>query len=511
MYITKSIFIEFLKNPKLARRHINDQKIYNKINDKIHWSVNWLEAGKAMENTVLNLYKNIKTINNDKIDFNNWHDSYNKLTQKIISEKPNVIYQWWFTTSNKLFNKPDLLVLNENWKYDIIEIKSKNSIRKNTKQKPLLEWFQYDISFQNYVTKKVLWNLFSWKIYIAYLNKNYIKHWEIDIKKLIIFEDVSNEILEDNIIEKIIYEIKQNIHLDKNEFEKKYPYDWKDYTTYFWEKKPKDSIRNIPNIWKKIFNYYPYKTKLKDFTNDDIKKLYNLKWKETKASDFVKLRKQWITTINKNKIKKILKDEFIYPLFFYDYETISRPIPIFEWTKPWQQVIVQYSMHKIDLNWKITHKQAIISHWENNNEKVINQLINDFEWWKWTYIVRYKWFENNRNKELAENIIYKKYKDILERVNKNTFDLMEIFSKQLYFDRRFQWSSSIKKVLPVMTEISYKNMNVSNWWIATNLLYKISQWLIEKKISDKNITDLLEYCKQDSRAMVRIRQELKKI
>jgi hypothetical protein len=33
--------------------------------------------------------------------------------------------------------------------------------------------------------------------------------------------------------------------------------------------------------------------------------------------------------------------------------------------------------------------------------------------------------------------MFPEYKEIFEKINANTFDLMEIFSEQLYFDRRF--------------------------------------------------------------------------
>jgi hypothetical protein len=36
-----------------------------------------------------------------------------------------------------------------------------------------------------------------------------------------------------------------------------------------------------------------------------------------------------------------------YPLYFYDYETVSSPIPLFDGTHPWQQVVVQYSLHTV--------------------------------------------------------------------------------------------------------------------------------------------------------------------
>jgi hypothetical protein len=56
--------------------------------------------------------------------------------------------------------------------------------------------------------------------------------------------------------------------------------------------------------------------------------------------------------------------------------------------------------------------------------------------------------------------MYPEFKEILERINNNTFDLMEIFQNLLYFHRDFKGSASIKKVLPVLTEISYDNMEI---------------------------------------------------
>ncbi len=43
---------------------------------------------------------------------------------------------------------------------------------------------------------------------------------------------------------------------------------------------------------------------------------------------------------------------------------------------------------------------------------------------------------------------------------------MEVFSTLNYFDRRFNGSASIKKVLPVLTDISYDNLNVGNGGVA---------------------------------------------
>ena len=52
--------------------------------------------------------------------------------------------------------------------------------------------------------------------------------------------------------------------------------------------------------------------------------------------------------------------------------------------------------------------------------------------------------------------LYPEYKDFFVNVNTRTFDLMEIFSEGDFFDRNFLGSSSIKKVLPVLTELTYE-------------------------------------------------------
>ena len=509
-YITKSLLVEFATNPKLARRHIHDKPIYKEINKVLYWAMDWFAVGQATEDMVLQLYKDkeIATVDTSKINFSNWHKSYHQLTQTTISNKPEVLYQGSFVVDD-LFTKSDLLVLNEEWKYDLVEVKSKNSIRKKTKAEPLLEDLQYDVSFQSYILKQVLGDLFSGKSYLAYLNKEYVKDGEINAKGLLVLEDVSNELLSDETIEHIVALMRKNLQLGQDEFEKLYPYNGSDYMTYFWKPKPKDTVWSIPRIGKKVMNFYPARTKLEDFTEEDIFSLYNSKGEKTKASNFVELRKQSESVIDKEAIKDRFRNELRYPLYFYDYETVTRPIPLFEWTSPRQQVITQYSLHKIDEDWTITHKEAIIGHGETDNKRVIDQLVQDFEWGNGTYIVRYKGFENSRNKELAKSDMYSTYKNVLEKVNNNTFDLMELFSEQLYFDRGFQGSASIKKVLPVLTDISYDGMNVGNGWIATDLLRQIAQWNISEQEAKKWIVDLLEYCKQDTWAMVRIWEEVK--
>jgi hypothetical protein len=96
----------------------------------------------------------------------------------------------------------------------------------------------------------------------------------------------------------------------------------------------------------------------------------------------------------------------------------------------------------------------------------------------------------------------------MENINQNTFDLMEIFSELLYFDKRFKGSSSIKKVLPVLSDISYDDLAVPNGAIAASILAQVAKADGAKEEIQQHRENLLTYCKQDTRAMVAIRNKV---
>lgn len=128
-----------------------------------------------------------------------------------------------------------------------------------------------------------------------------------------------------------------------------------------------------------------------------------------------------------------------------------------------------------------------------------------------SFVVWFQWFENSRNKEIAE--IYPELENSFLKINEATFDLYEIFSKMHYFDLKFKGSASIKKVLPVLCpNMTYDWLNIWKWDIAMQTLKNLISW----KINDKNeriekIKDLLVYCRQDSLAMLEIYRKLLEI
>jgi len=123
-------------------------------------------------------------------------------------------------------------------------------------------------------------------------------------------------------------------------------------------------------------------------------------------------------------------------------------------------------------------------------------------------VVWYESFEKARNAEMAE--LHPEDRGFLEDLNSRVFDLMKVFKKD-YLDPDFQGSASIKNVLPVLLpELSYKTLDIQNGTMA------LTEW--ERMLAEHTVTEhkedirknLLEYCKLDTLAMVRIFEFLQK-
>ncbi len=505
MNITKSLFVEFTTNPKLAWFHIHNKTAHQNIQEALYWAVDWDTTGQEVENCVRMLLDDVQDIEYK----GGWSlASAFKTTKELINQDTPALYQPRFQYNNCKM-RADFLVYN-NWKYDVWEVKAKNTIRKPTKAKSIKDTLLADLSYQNYILKKVLWDKFSWKCYLCYLNKEYVRASELQVEQLIKKEQVDQELWSDEQVEKILSEMMTTLPQEREDFEKTYPYNWEDHLIYFGEPAPKWSIWYIPWMWKKKKTLYElWKTDIMGLWNTEKQLLLSAKGEESKSSLYVEKYQKAERIIDKKWVEQKLS-QLEYPLYFYDYETITSPIPLFRGSRPRSQVPVQYSLHKIDKDWTITHKEALIEWKIDDNKAIVDQLYQDLEWGKqWTFIVWFKGFENTRNEEMGE--LYPEYKEFLASVNERTFDLMEVFSEWHFFDRSCLGSASIKKLLPVLTELSYDWLNIPNGWIATEVIYRIATGTLTGDELIQARKDLLEYCEQDTWAMVRIWQELVKL
>ncbi len=192
-----------------------------------------------------------------------------------------------------------------------------------------------------------------------------------------------------------------------------------------------------------------------------------------------------------------------YPIHFLDYETFSDVVPVFDGTRPYQQVPFQYSLHiRRAPGAELEHREYL--HEENTNPvpSLLAQLVKDIGD-TGSVIVWHDPFETRRNTEMGE--MEPAHAEFLAVVNARVIDLIDPFKYGWFVDKDFFGSSSIKKVLPVLApDLSYGALGIQDGETAKQ------QWM-DVVLRGKHpfrrrkvLEDLRTYCTLDTMAMVRI-------
>lgn len=198
------------------------------------------------------------------------------------------------------------------------------------------------------------------------------------------------------------------------------------------------------------------------------------------------------------------------PFYFLDYETINLVFPIHAGLAPYQQMVFQYSLHVVDTEGGVLHYEYLITEKKESPVALLTQMQQDIKADGGTVFVWNKSFEKTRNEEMAR--LYPEFADFLHNVNARMYDLEVPFKSGLYIHPDFKGKSSIKKVLPVLVpELSYHSLNVQNGSMAFTQWHRLifEDLKTEEKLKIK--ADLLEYCKMDTWAMVKIWEILREI
>ena len=414
-FITKSLFVEFVDNPKMAWFKANKKEYYDWINkfddeDYRNYLINlWQTAEELTKDYLENKY-NTKSCNispfikptdedYDKECFiSDDKDLVNKINETTlhhIKNKSKILYQPWFILDNN-FLIADFLVWNEKtWKYDLYEVKAKTSIRSSKSidgNKYSNLWrinkrLQADIGFQRYIISKwfeeKFWENLLWDSHFVYLNKYYVKKEDkTNPEKILVIEKmweeneitsyaeeetnnwfeqyklsmkIKNDFLEDDEIQKTINEIKENIFLSEEEFNNKYPWNGTSWLKYFWP----DILKLLwkEELIEKILNHEEDYTKHTAYTI--FWKWFKIPWNsKTKKEKVLELHKKWISSI-----EEIANNKDTFDLFAKD------------------------SKWELTTTWKFMHSYMYC---KVNNEKEVFQYVIEDKLAKWKdYVIFY--------------------------------------------------------------------------------------------------------------------------
>jgi hypothetical protein len=209
--------------------------------------------------------------------------------------------------------------------------------------------------------------------------------------------------------------------------------------------------------------------------------------------------------VNRNAIKSFVSD-LNYPLFFMDFESFQPAVPLFDNSRPYQQIPFQYSIHlKEKKHREPKHFEFLAEQGIDPRLRFIQKLLRDVNG-KNDILVYNKAFEVARLKELARD--FPEYNFKVEKLIPRIKDLMVPFQKKYYYAPEMKGSYSIKAVLPSLSpELSYDQLDISDGGLASAAYERLqteTDLMFIAEIKEK----LLKYCKMDTLGMVRILEKL---
>ena len=232
--------------------------------------------------------------------------------------------------------------------------------------------------------------------------------------------------------------------------------------------------------------------------------------------------------MNKQIIKSYLKD-IKYPIYHLDFESFNCPLPRFKGEKPYMQSVFQFSLHIEKAYHQCDrdkdHISFLAKDHSDNRKALCEAMIKYIDLSKGgTVLVYNESFEKTRLKELAD--IFPEYSEELLNIRDHVFDLYMVFKNNKnvfnahfphpeefgltkdhetlfnYYNSKMHGSFSIKKMLPIFTNLSYKDLTVGNGTQAV-LTYSLLPTLSPSEYNRLYLA-LEDYCKQDTWSMVEI-------
>ncbi len=420
-----------------------------------------------------------------------------------------------------------------------MDIKDYNSKRDKLKEKVGLGKYIYDLSVQRMFIEQT--NKEKINYYLAVLNHEYVfdgtykndePYYDTSIISIFDFTKITEEMQE------VVMKDKDNIeqYLQEMNAEPTKLGDFCEYKSKTKCKYTKICFDFIPNNNSTLsyiggFRYkdeFGNTLKGLDLINDGYVKMMDIpeSW-ITKQNH--RIQRECLTFhkeyIDKQKINLAIK-ELKYPIYHLDFETFPSPLPRFKGEKCYEQSPFQFSLH-IEKSPGVCDKEK--DHYEflssdptKDERYELTKALCEYIGDKGTVFAQNVGFEKGVIKKLSN--IFPEFKQKLDTMVSNASDLLYIvknnkaFYEALgienaelinYYHENLSGSYSIKKTLPVFSDLKYADLDVKNGTEALVTYAKLKDMKKEEK--DDNYRALIEYCKQDTWAMVVILNKLRKM
>ena len=196
-----------------------------------------------------------------------------------------------------------------------------------------------------------------------------------------------------------------------------------------------------------------------------------------------------------------------YPLYFMDFETVNPAIPRFVGMHPYDHIPFQWSVHvQRQPGSAPEHFEYLAVDSSDPRSAFISSLCEALAD-RGSIVVYNQQFESQRLWELAGWL--PEYTQRIRGIQRRLWDLLPVVRNHVYHPA-FGGSFSLKAVLPALVpQMTYEGMEVPNGQAAGIAWESLIRGKLDKAEQDRTKNALLEYCGQDTLALVKLVETLR--
>jgi predicted RecB family nuclease len=233
----------------------------------------------------------------------------------------------------------------------------------------------------------------------------------------------------------------------------------------------------------------------------DIPNDFSLNERQRRAATCVQTGEPWFSPELVEELSGLK-----YPIYFADFETVNPAIPRFAGMRPYDQLPFQWSVHVLmKSGTELEHHEFLATDTTDPRREFITSLCSALG--KSGSIVVYSAFESQRLAELAAWL--PEFSGRIKKIQRRLWDLLPVVRNHVYHPK-FAGSYSIKNVLPaIVPGMTYDGMEVADGQDAGLAWESLVRGSLDQSERDRIRRALLEYCGQDTLAMVRLLEKLR--
>ena len=417
-------------------------------------------------------------------------DEQIRLTREAVKTS-KVIYEAAFLHDG-VFIKADILRKGRSG-WELYEVKSSNDLK---------DIYQHDVDIQYYVIAGS--GLPVSKACIVHLNREYVRDGDLDIQGLFSIVNVTKDTKTRQAgVRKEIARMKRMLRGEEPKIDigphcgDPYPCDFEGRC---WAHIPENSVFDLAGNGVKKFDLYRQGIiRLEDVPLD------MLKGKQREQAEAALNKK---VVVNRKGVREFL-DRLRYPLCFLDFETFMQAVPPYDGLRPHQQIPFQYSLHYMKKkSGRLHHVEFLAQPGVDPRKEFLERLLEDIPE-DACILVYNKSFEIGRLKELAER--FPRRQKRIQAIIDNIVDLIEPFRQRSIYSWKQKGSHSIKSVLPAFVPgMSYEGLEIGEGGEAMEAYHEMCSLMDKPKELADLRRALLDYCLQDTLAMVKLQEVLNK-